>query len=264
MAGHVADMDAIDAWAAEHDVVVIQDAAHAHGALWNGKRIGELGSIACFSFQNGKLMTCGEGGAVLLPDENLYEEAFARHSCGRPIGDRSYEHRTPSSNFRMPEFSGAVLRAHLSRLADQNARREERWKALSAALDEIPGVGRQGRDPRCGLDPYYMAMFTIDPHAYPGLSRNLVVDALIAEGIPAFVNFPPVYRTTAFQTGPVGALPATEVLAQRCPNTEFLGSQGIWMHHRILLGDAGDVTDVAAAIAKVLAELPARSPADHS
>lgn len=259
MAGHVSDMHAIASWAAQHGVVVIQDAAHAHGAVWQGKKIGEHGSIACFSFQNGKLMTAGEGGAILLPDQDSYEEAFVRHSCGRPIGDRYYDHRTASSNFRLAEFGGAVLRAQLGRLEEQNVQREAQWKVLSAALEQLPGVVPQGRDARCEVHPHYMAMATIDPRVYPDLSRNLVVDALIAEGIPAFVNYPPVYRTRAFWDGPTTGLPSGDALAQRCPVSEFLGAQGIWLHHRVLLGSADDATDVAEAVAKVLAELPARA-----
>jgi 3-amino-5-hydroxybenzoate synthase len=253
MAGHTADMDAIGAWASTHGVAVIQDAAHAHGGIWRGRRVGELGSIACFSFQNGKLMTAGEGGAVLLPDEALYEEAFIRHSCGRPIGDRYYAHKTPSSNFRMNEFTGAVLRAQLTRLPEQNVRRESRWKELSHALADIPGVRPQGTDPRCELNPHYMAMFTLED---TDVSRNLVVDALIAEGIPAFVNYPPIYRTEAFWAGPHAGLPPMAELAERCPASERLGRDGIWLHHRVLLGTAEDAADVAAAVAKVLDGIP--------
>jgi 3-amino-5-hydroxybenzoate synthase len=252
MAGQVADVDAIDAWAAGHGIVVVQDAAHAHGAVWRGRRIGELGSVACFSFQNGKLMTAGEGGAVLFADAAMYPDAFARHSCGRPIGDTRYEHLTPSSNFRMPEFSGAVLRAQLTRLAGQNQHRESRWKVMSAELDEIPGVQSQGRDPRCELNPHYMAMFTIDPAARPGVARDEVVRALNAEGVPAFVNYPPVYRTRAFQNGPTGNLPSPEALAEQCPRTEFLADHGVWLHHKTLLGGEAEVADVRDAVRKVL------------
>ncbi|MGI5212790.1 DegT/DnrJ/EryC1/StrS family aminotransferase [Plantactinospora sp. CA-290183] len=256
LAGQVADMDAIDAWAARHGVVVIQDAAHAHGALWRGRRLGELGSIACFSFQNGKLMTAGEGGALLLPDAEMYPDAFARHSCGRPIGDTHYRHTTPSSNFRLGEFGGAVLRAQLARLPGQTERREEQWKHLAAELAEIPGVVPQGRDSRCDLNPHYMAMFTLEPGVLRGFAADRVVDALKAEGIPAFVNYPPVYRTQAFWIGPHAGLPAAEELAERCPNSELLGSSGLWLHHRVLLGGEQEVADVVAAVAKVLSGLP--------
>jgi 3-amino-5-hydroxybenzoate synthase len=253
MAGQVADMDAICAWAQVNGVTVIQDAAHAHGATWNGLRLGELGTIACFSFQNGKLMTAGEGGAILLPTEQLHAEAFERHSCGRPIGDRHYQHRNLSTNLRMTEFSAAVLRAQLARLPRQTAHRAGRWTELAARLREIPGVIPQGSDPRCEVNPRYMAMFALDPREYDPARRNFVVDALIAEGIPAFVNYPPVYRTEAFWSGPVQPMRGVDALAASCPVSEHLGESGIWVHHRVLLGTSEDLADVAAAVGKVLA-----------
>jgi 3-amino-5-hydroxybenzoate synthase len=258
MAGQVADLDAIDPWAARHGVTLIQDAAHAHGAVWRGRRVGELGSLACFSFQNGKLMTAGEGGALLLPDPDRYGEAFARHSCGRPIGDRHYRHRTPSSNFRLSEFSGAVLRAQLARLPGQTERREAQWKVLAHGLAELPGVVPQGRDPRCEIHPRYMAMFVLDPQVHPRAPRDLAVEALVAEGIPAYINYPPVYRTEAFWAGPTGRLPVADALAERCPHSEFVARHGIWLHHRVLLGGEREVADVLAAVEKVLAGLPGR------
>ncbi|MFL6137237.1 MAG: DegT/DnrJ/EryC1/StrS family aminotransferase [Frankiaceae bacterium] len=257
LAGQVADMDAVSAWAQAHGITVIQDAAHAHGAVWRGARIGELGTLACFSFQNGKLMTAGEGGALLLPDAAMYEEAFERHSCGRPIGDQHYRHRTLSTNLRMPEFSAAVLRAQLARLPRLTERRQERWAELAAALATIPGVLPQGADPRCELNPRYMAMFMLDPDAYDQAARNLVVEALVAEGIPAFVNYPPVYRTEAFWAGPVERSAGVDALAGRCPVSERLGRAGAWIHHRVLLGTSDDVADVAAAVEKVLSHVPA-------
>jgi 3-amino-5-hydroxybenzoate synthase len=257
LAGQIADMETIGAWAARYGVTVIQDAAHAHGAVWRGKRVGELGTLACFSFQNGKLMTAGEGGAVLLPDADLYPEAFARHSCGRPIGDIVYQHVSPSSNFRLPEFSGAVLRAQLTRLAAQNEHRETQWKSMAAGLAEIPGVTPQGRDRWCDVSPHYMAMFTVDRDRLPGLAGRDVVEALKAEGIPAFVNFPPVYRTQAFWVGRDAERPSAEEFAERCPTSEMLGEYGVWLHHRVLLGEEQEVADVVAAVAKVIDGLPA-------
>lgn len=255
MAGHVADMAALNEWASRHDVIVIQDAAHAQGSLWEGKRIGDHGSIACFSFQNGKLMTAGEGGAVLLPDPAMFDDAFVHHSCGRPQHDIDYVHRVPSSNFRLSEFSGAVLRAQLTRLEAQNLHREAQWKVLSAALEQIPGVVPQGQDPRCNLNSHYMAMFTISPEAYPGLSRALVAKALVAEGVPAFINYPAVYRTDAFWWRRDGREEQVASFAERCPNSEAVAATGIWLHHRVLLGDDADSTDAAAALSKVLTGL---------
>jgi 3-amino-5-hydroxybenzoate synthase len=234
MAGHLVDMDALAALADEVGVHLVQDAAHAHGGRWLGRRIGELGSVATLSFQNGKLMTAGEGGAVLLPDADLYEQAFLHHSCGRPRVDMVYDHRTPGSNFRMNEFSAAVLRAQLARLPQQTEVREARMKALDARLAEIPGVVPQGRDERCDVDPHYMAMFQLTGPA--SARRDEIVDALVERGIPAFRNYPPVYRTRGFWQGPHQDVTGEE-LARRCPQAEQISDRGIWLHHRVLLAD---------------------------
>ncbi|TWP46947.1 DegT/DnrJ/EryC1/StrS family aminotransferase [Lentzea tibetensis] len=251
MAGHFADMDALAKLSADAGVPLLQDAAHAHGAQWHGKRAGELGSVAAFSFQNGKLMTAGEGGAVTFPDEGLYDAAFLRHSCGRPPTDRHYLHQTSGSNFRLNEFSASVLRAQLSRLDSQIDTREQRWPVLSELLRQIPGVVPQGRDERCDRNPHYMAMFRV-----PGLDenrRNALVDRLVERGVPAFAAFRAVYRCNGFWE--VGAPDETVgEIARRCPNTEAIMRDCIWLHHRTLLGTEEQMHEIAEIVADTLAK----------
>ena len=251
MAGHLSDMDALMKISANTGVPLIQDAAHAHGAQWQGRRVGEFGSVAAFSFQNGKLMTAGEGGLVTFPDGELFEQAFLRHSCGRPRTDRRYFHQTSGSNFRMNEFSASVLRAQLARLGGQIDTRERRWPVLSGLLARIPGVVPQSRDPRCDRNPHYMAMFRV-----PGFGedrRNAFVDALIERGLPAFAAFRSIYRSDGFWEA--GAPDETvEAIAARCPNVEALSADGVWLHHRTLLGTEEQMHDLAAIIADTLAD----------
>ncbi|MFW6695351.1 DegT/DnrJ/EryC1/StrS family aminotransferase [Streptomyces sp. MAR4 CNX-425] len=252
MAGLVADMDALGKLSADSGVPLVQDAAHAHGARWRGTRIGEFGTIAALSFQNGKLMTAGEGGAVLFPDAESYELGFLRHSCGRPREDRTYRHRTSGSNFRLNEFSASVLRAQLARLDGQIDTREERWPVLSRLLADIPGVVPQQVDDRADRNPHYMAMFRV-----PGLTeerRNALVDDLIARGLPAFAAFRAVYRTDAFWEHSSPDETAEEI-ALRCPNSELINSEGIWLHHRTLLGTERQMHDIAAVVAEAVAHL---------
>lgn len=251
MAGVVADMDALTKLSASTDISLLQDAAHAHGAEWRGKKIGELDSIAAFSFQNGKLMTAGEGGALTFYDSEQYEFAFLRHSCGRPRTDRHYHHQTSGSNFRMNEFSASVLRAQLSRLGRQIETREKRWPVLSNLLAQIPGVVPQSTDDRCTRNPHYMAMFRI-----PGITeerRNTLVDALIERGVPAFAAFRAVYRTAAFweMSAPEESL---EDIARRCPHSEALTRDCIWLHHRTLLGAEEQMHAIADVVAATLAQ----------
>ena len=249
LAGQLAAMDGLAKVAADAGISLLQDAAHGHGAQWQGKKIGDLGSIAAVSFQNGKLMTAGEGGAVLFPDTDLYEQGFLRHSCGRPAGDRGYFHRTGGSNYRMNEFSAAILRAQLQRLPEQIALRERRAPLLSALLADIDGVVPQGRDDRCDVNPHYMAMFRV-----PGLTaerRNALVDALVGRGLPAFAAFRAIYRCDGFweSSAPSETL---EQIAERCPNTEAIYADAIWLHHRTLLGTEQNMHQIAAIVADVV------------
>lgn len=252
MAGFLADMDALDKLSADTGVPVLQDAAHAHGARWRGKRVGELGTVATFSFQNGKLMTAGEGGAVLFPDSDMYEAAFLRHSCGRPRADRRYLHEVAGSNLRLNEFSAAVLRAQLRRLEGQTVTRQRRWSQLSALLDSIDGVVPQRGDARTDFPSHYMAMFRV-----PGIGeerRNALVDRLVAAGLPAFAGFRAIYRTDAFWEvyAPEESLDA---IAARCPNTEAISADCVWLHHRVLLAGEEDMRRTAEIVADAVAEV---------
>ncbi|MER7275000.1 DegT/DnrJ/EryC1/StrS family aminotransferase [Dactylosporangium sp. NPDC000244] len=250
MAGHMSDMDALAKLCADAGITMLQDAAHAQGARWNGKRVGEFGSIATFSFQNGKLMTAGEGGLVLFPDAELHERGFLRHSCGRPRTDRRYFHQTSGSNYRMNEFSASVLRAQLSRIEAQTDVREARGRLLTSLLAEIPGVLPQGRDERCDRNSHYMAMFQL-----PGVAedkRNAIVDRLIERGLPAFVGFRAIYRTDGFwETGAPDE--SVDAIAKRCPVSEALTAESIWLHHRTLLGTEQQMRDIATIVAQTLA-----------
>nr|AXL05922.1 3-amino-5-hydroxybenzoic acid synthase [uncultured bacterium] len=250
MAGFMADMDALDKLSADTGVPVLQDAAHAHGARWRGKRVGELGSVATFSFQNGKLMTAGEGGAVLFPDTEMYEAAFLRHSCGRPRADRRYLHEVAGSNLRLNEFSAAVLRAQLRRLEAQTVTRQRRWALLSGLLDSVEGVVAQRCDERTDFPSHYMAMFRV-----PGIgeeNRNELVDRLVAAGLPAFAGFRAIYRTDAFweSCAPDATL---DEIAGRCPVTEAISADCVWLHHRVLLAGEEDMRRTAEIVADTVA-----------
>src|SRR5438876_5301126 len=80
--GGVCDMDRINAIARKHDLKVVEDACEAHLAEWKGKKVGTLGDLGCFSFQNGKALTCGEGGAILGHDEKTMDLCYSYHNLG--------------------------------------------------------------------------------------------------------------------------------------------------------------------------------------
>jgi 3-amino-5-hydroxybenzoate synthase len=259
MAGQVADMDAIREIAQRHNLVVIEDAAHAQGAEWRGERAGALHSAGVYSFQAFKLMSAGEGGLVLSNDGDFIERCFLYGNCGRPRTDRTYQHTLLGSNYRMSELQAAVLRVQLTRLDQQIAHRAANAALLDRMLAEVPGVTPQRHDPRVTRNPHYMYMFRYDPAAFGGLPRQEFVDLLIAEGLPAFVAYLAIHQTPLFRErtfgprwrGDLDLLPDYDAL--RCPGAEAISSEGVWLHHRVLLGDERDLGEMVDAIKKIQA-----------
>jgi 3-amino-5-hydroxybenzoate synthase len=126
-------------------------------------------------------------------------------------------------------------------------------------LKDIPGILPQGHDPKVTRHPHYMYMFRYDKSAFGDMSRQLFVDTLIAEGIPAFVAYPAMYRTPVFVNRAFGPhwrsddpmLP--DYSKTSCPEGEEIGETVVWLHHRVLLGDEEDLTEIAEAIEKIRA-----------
>lgn len=257
MAGHVADIDAITDVAKRHGLHIIEDAAHAQGATWRGRPVGAMQAGSIFSFQAGKLMTAGEGGLVMSHDSEFIERCFYYGNCGRPKTDRTYQHSVLGTNCRMTELQAAVLRVQLTRLNEQNARREANAALLNQMLGKVPGLTPQGRDPHVTLNPHYMYMFRYDPSAFNGLPRQQFVDALIEHGVPAFVGYPAIHRTPVFREASFGPrwrssrtlLPDYNKV--NCPVAEALGNEVVWLHHRVLLGDEGHLAQLLRAIEAV-------------
>jgi len=120
--GQPCQIDAIQAIADKHELIFIEDAAQAHGARFNGKRVGSFGRVACFSFYPGKnLGAFGEGGAVTTSDERLYHKMRQLRNHG---SDEKYLHKTIGYNMRMGGIEGASLNVKLKYLNKWNERRK--------------------------------------------------------------------------------------------------------------------------------------------
>ncbi|MER7481294.1 DegT/DnrJ/EryC1/StrS family aminotransferase [Streptomyces sp. NPDC126510] len=254
MAGHLADLAALHRVADAFGAVVVQDAAHAQGAARDGVLVGADPSIACYSFQNGKLMTAGEGGALTFPDRESFDRAYLLHAVGRPPQDTTYQHVTGGMNARMNEFSGAVLRTQLTRLAAQTRTREARAAQLDELLAPVEGLRVQTSDPQITVNAHYMYLLTLDGDRFGPGARDRLVELLKERNVPACVNFPPVYRTDGFWAGPTEDV-TVDALAARCPEAELIGARGLWLHHKIMLADPDTVRRVAEVIASAVDEV---------
>lgn len=255
--GHVADMDALLEIASEHGLLIVEDAAHAPGAEWKGTTAGARPTCGVFSFQASKLLTAGEGGLILSNDEDFIRRCFLFSSCGRPAKDRTYQHTVIGTNSRMSELQAAVLRVQLTRLTEQIRHREANARLLDSMLSEVAGITPQARDPRVTRHPRYVYYFRYDPASFGGLSRQGFVDALNAEGFPAFIAYPAIHRTPVFRERAFGPRwrPDDPLLPDynqvRCPAAEEIGENSVWLHHRLLLGDEEDIQELVDGIRKI-------------
>lgn len=260
-AGLPCDMEAVQAFASQHNLFVVEDCAHAHGAKWNGKGVGSHGDIAGFSFQISKNITSGEGGIVLTDNEQLLSRAFSRHTYGQRPGQPWYSHHVVSTNLRMTEWQGAILLAQLDRLDEQNARRLRNARRIDAAIDALPGLTRIGSDdPRAAERAYHLYTFRYAPGS-EGVTRQRFAEALNAEGIPCSIGYPkPLYRQPLFENVQGSPdFPAYPHL--NLPQSEQLCNEVIWLGQSVLLGDDADTDDIIRALEKVMSSGDALLPA---
>lgn len=253
--GYPADMDRIMEIAEEHKLMVIEDAAHAHGSEWKGRRIGAIGHFGCFSFQMGKTLTCGEGGIVLTNDEELAEKAYSFHHIGRISGRPFYEFHRVASNLRMTEFQAAVLLGQLEKLDGQIETREKNITYLASGLKEIKGVDPIDRDERVTRWSFYYWNFKYNEEEFDGIPRDKFLSAVNAEGVPIGIGAhgAPIYKNPVFEKIK-SPLSGKEVDYSKvyCPVAERVYEKvALSITHRIFLGDKEDMDLILEAIRKV-------------
>ncbi len=260
VASQMADMGAIAAIAAQHNLIVIEDAAHAHGAVWAGRGAGTLGDFGSFSMQSTKILTAGEGGVLLCQSQEQAWRAASIIDCGRPH-DPAGELFTQGGNYRMTELQAALLTVGLERFPAQFAMREEQAAYMDEALSEVPGLRVLPRDERHQRRAVYCYTFAIEPDDF-GAKNAIVARALAAEGIPCWPGYEPMYRYELFNPT-LSRLPVPSAFPERfdysrlhLPVTERISGQaGMWLDEAIFRAGQQGVDDVVAALRKVQSAL---------
>ncbi len=208
MYGLCADMDAIMELARNRGVVVIEDAAQAHGAEYNGRRVGSIGDATCFSFYPGKNMTTGEGGMVTTNDDDLAEQVRMIRTHGE---ERPYWVARQGHNYRMPEISAAIGAAQLKKLPGFL---QERRKNAEYLIEKLGVLGKlvMPKEPPGRKHAWYL--FTARLRGANAGKRNKLVEKLRSRNIGASVYYEspvhmlPYYRD--LQSPRRSALPETE------------------------------------------------------
>lgn len=259
-AGHPADMDALTALASQHDVALIEDCAHAHGAAFNGQRVGSFGAFGAWSFQASKNMTAGEGGALTSNDQELIDTAWSFHNCGRARSGQWYDHRLLGSNHRMTEFQAALLLDQLKNLDVHIARRERSAELLDSELAKIDGLTPLGRTEQATTHAYHLYQFFYDAEQFGGLPRARFLEAMQAEGIGVSGGYgKPLDRQAVFAdhnfdvraTGFDPDYAPTNFGGLDLPVTQRFCDDIVWITQSVLLAEDADIADIATAAAKI-------------
>lgn len=255
--GQPAAMTRLMAIARKHKLLVIEDAAHAHGASFKNKPVGSIGHLGSFSFQASKNLTSGEGGIITTNDDKLAAMCRSMQTCGRVPGGLWYEHHIISSNHRLSEFQGAVLNAQLDRLESQTKARDRNGRYLAQRLAKLPGLHPQKISADCTRHAYHVFMLRLDAAKFSA-PRAAVLKALRAEGIPCSAGYgfslpqQPMFRNKAFGPYLSQAKARLDYAAVRCPNSDVIcREQGVWLEQNLFLGRRSDMDDIARAFEKL-------------
>lgn len=258
--GAAADMDRIMAIARKHNLFVVEDACQAHMGEWRGKKLGTIGNLGCFSFQEGKSLCGGEGGAVVGNDDELMARVDGYTNNGRdPRGKgRSF----PGSNYRITPFVAATLLGQITRLESQSRLRDDNCAYLEKLLSEIKGVRPTKRYEGQTRRSYYGYQLIYEKEYFNDLPKIRFRQAMQAEGIPfgngidSSLHRDPFVETylnaRAFQK----IFPKERMEKYRkenlCPVNEKIGTEtGLSLGQRVFLGTKKDMEDIVAAILKI-------------
>ena len=208
MYGLCADMDPITELAHNRGIVVIEDAAQAHGAEYNGRKAGSLGDAACFSFYPGKNMTTGEGGMITTSDDDLAEQLKRIRTHGE---ERPYWVARQGHNYRMPEMAAAIGAVQLKRLPSFL---QDRRKNAEYLIEKLGVLGKlvMPKEPAGRKHAWYL--FTPRLRGANAGKRNKLVEKLRSKNIGCSVYYEspvhmlPFYRD--LQSTRRSALPETE------------------------------------------------------
>ncbi|MCR5500984.1 MAG: UDP-4-amino-4,6-dideoxy-N-acetyl-beta-L-altrosamine transaminase [Acetatifactor sp.] len=250
--GQATELDEIRKICKEHNLILIEDAAHAMGTKYNGQPVGSIADMTCFSFHPVKTVTCGEGGAITTNDEALYRHLARLRTHGITRNPEEMVHPTDASwyneqvelgfNYRLTDFQAAMLISQLKKLPKFSARRKEIVAAYDEAFSKIPEIQVQREIPESDTTRHlYILRLRLDKLT---CDRRQFFDALYAENTCPQVHYLPVYWHSYYEKlgYPKGL----------CPNAErfYESSMSIPLYYSLT---DEEVRDVIRAVEKVVA-----------
>lgn len=252
------DMGRIVAVAKKHGLKVVEDAAQAVLAEFQGKKCGTFGDLGCFSFQTSKVIACGEGGAIVGNDAELLDKCYAFHNMGLTGKNQSVGIGT---KYRMNEFEAALLIPQLATLAQQTRTRNENAVYLARRLEQIPGIVPQRLHEGVTQGAYYIYGFRYQKEHFNDAPKEKFLKALRAERIPFTTMYFDQLNKQPFLENALSSRTFQKVFSKprldryreqnHCPCNDQLAAEGVWLPQYVFLGDRRDMDDIADALAKI-------------
>jgi len=261
------DMERIMAIANKHKLIVVEDACQAWLAEVNHKKVGTFGHAGCFSFQNSKNITMGEGGAIVSDDDAFMDRCFSYHAYGNPFGTASGAFSAGTimagTKIRLTEYQAAIGLAQLERFEGQTETRNVNAAYLRLLIEKIPGILPYKLYPNVTRAAFHFFPFRYKKEQFSGLSRGKFIKALLAEGVNCYGGYGELtsmpFLKNTFEGRLFNKFYTKEYLnyeryahENKCPmNEKLCNEEAVWIFQNLLLGTKQDIENIAHAIDKI-------------
>jgi dTDP-4-amino-4,6-dideoxygalactose transaminase len=248
----LADLDALMGLARRHDLVLVEDCAHVHGATFDGRGVGSIGHVGSFSFQQGKTMASAEGGACITSDPDVADRIFRMKQIGYGPGQFPFDGKAgPPPGlvcypFRATGFQAVILHEQLRGLDELLERYARSAQYLEDRLSRTTRIRFQEPGSKVARRSWFGWVMLFDDPAFDGVTVSSLRGAMAAEGLPLSPTWGPVWEFNLFNLPP-GAYRVDHP----CIVTEAVTPRLLWLLHAYLgLGEEG-VEAIAEVIEKV-------------
>jgi dTDP-4-amino-4,6-dideoxygalactose transaminase len=245
ISGSVAEMDALKDIAKKSDICLIEDCAQAHGAIYDGKKVGSWGDLGVFSFGGVKLMTSGQGGMITTSDEDLYKRCYAIVNRGHLPDWTINPYGIIGENFQLSELQAAVLLPQLALLDTYNQKREESVRFLDQQLSQIHGIQIFTQFPKTDRRAFMRYSFLYKQERFSHIPKTKLIEMLRSERIPAMGGYTTVITEPRLQRMFAGS-------QDDFPNSKLGEEEIVSIHHSFLLEEHHVLTSLVQKIKSCL------------
>jgi len=265
--GMPADMTHIMKIARKHNLLVLEDACQAHLAEINHKKVGTIGDAGCFSFQNSKNLPIGEAGAIVSDNDEFMDRCFSYSNFGNPYGSMVGEVGAGTlmlgTKIRTTEYQSAIGLLQMKNLVQQTDLRAENAAYLKSKIKDIPGIIPYKLYDDVTKAVFHLFSFRYMKEDFKGMSRNLFLKAMQAEGVSCSSGYAPLnkmpYLKHTFQTNNFRRMYSKKRLDydkymenNQCPNNDRLcNEEAVWITQNYMLAGKEDMNDIFRAIEKI-------------